>query len=91
MLQTQPDSPSIPASHQGIKQRKKQAKREAKIMLALEQAKKDVEQAEKKLATAQGNLEHRQARLHKFEAQLSALREVNNGALPESKQNEASS
>ena len=55
-----------------MKQRKKQAKREAKTMLALEQAKTKVQQAEQQVTKAQGKLEARQARLHQLEAKTPA-------------------
>ena len=56
------------------KQRKKQAKREARAMLAVEQAKANVEKAQRKLARAQERLESRNARLHTLENKLSELR-----------------
>jgi len=56
------------------KQRKKQAKLEAKAMLAVEQAKASVEKAQRKLAKAQQRLESRITRLHARENQLSELR-----------------
>ncbi len=52
--------------------RKKQAKREAKLMLGLEDAKKDVRRAEQKFAKAQSNLEASRVRLHELEGQLAA-------------------
>ena len=55
------------------KQRKKQAKREAKAMLAVEEGKAAVQTAEKKLAKAQARLEARTARLHTLEAHLAEL------------------
>lgn len=54
-----------------MKQRKKQAKREAKTMLAVEQAKTKVQQAEQQVTKAQGKLEARLARLHQLEAKPS--------------------
>ena len=56
------------------KQRKKQAKREARAMLAVEQAKASVEKAQRKLAKAQQRLESRNARLHTLENNLSEMR-----------------
>ncbi len=55
------------------KQRKKQAKREAKAMLAVEEGKEAVQKAETKLAKAQARLEARTARLHTLEAHLAEL------------------
>ena len=74
MVQTTPDTVSTPSTEQPIKQRKKQAKREAKIMLAIEQVKTKVQKAEQKVARDQGKLEARQTRLHQLEEQLSAVR-----------------
>jgi len=56
------------------KQRKKQARREAKAMLAVEQARASVEKAQGKLAKVQQRLEARLARLHTLENKLSELR-----------------
>src|SRR2546421_5305604 len=54
MVQTTPDTVSTPSTDQPITQRKKQAKREAKTMLAIERAKTKVQKAEQKVAKAQG-------------------------------------
>ena len=72
MVQTADENVSAPPPEQLIKQRKKQAKREAKIMLTIERAKAKVQKAEQKLAKAQGKLEARQARLHQLEEPVSA-------------------
>ena len=56
------------------KERKKQAKREARAMLAVGKAKASVEKAQRKLAKAQERLESRNARLHTLENNLSELR-----------------
>src|SRR5260370_21977760 len=56
------------------KNRKQQAKREAKMMLEIEQAKVSIEKAEKKLAKTQSNLEARNAHLRTLEADLSEFR-----------------
>jgi hypothetical protein len=53
------------------KMRKKQAKREAIMMLEIEQTKVSIEKAEKKLAKAQVRLEARNAHLRTLEADLS--------------------
>ncbi len=69
------NDPSSPVSTDEIqKQRKKQAKREAKAMLAVEEGKAAVQKAEKKLAKAQARLDARTARLHTFEEHLAELR-----------------
>ncbi len=56
------------------KQRKEQAKQEAKLMLKLEQAKGDVEKAEQKLTKAHKSLEEAQTQQHTLEDKLSTLR-----------------
>ena len=56
------------------KQRKKQAKQEAKTMLKLEQAKKNEQKAEKKITKMQERLETFRMRIHKFEAKLNEIR-----------------
>jgi len=56
------------------KNRKQQAKREAKMMLEIEQTKVSIEKAEKKLAKAQARLGARNAHLRTLEADLSEFR-----------------
>jgi hypothetical protein len=56
------------------KERKKQAKREARALLAVERAKASVEKAQRKLAKAQERLESRNTHLHTLENNLSELR-----------------
>lgn len=56
------------------KQRKKQAKQEAKTMLKLEQAKKNEQKAEKKITKMQEKLETIRMQIHKFEIKLSEIR-----------------
>jgi len=56
------------------KQRKKQAKQEAKLMLKVEQARKDVQKAQKKLTKAQANLEASNAQVQMLENKLTQLR-----------------
>lgn len=56
------------------KQRKKQARQEAKLMLRVEQARKDVQKAEKKLTKAQANLEASNAQVQTLENKLTQLR-----------------
>src|SRR5581483_1453624 len=64
----QTEAPSS-ASDNTKKLRKKQAKREAKMMLKVEQARKDVQKAEQKAAKAQTDLESTKTHLSKLEAQ----------------------
>jgi septal ring factor EnvC (AmiA/AmiB activator) len=56
------------------KKRKKQAKREAKVMLEIEETKASIQQVEKKLAKAQVKLGVRNAHLRTLETDLSELR-----------------
>ncbi len=58
----------------GKKQRKEQAKREAKAMLKLEQAQQAVHKAEQKLAKTQAQLEARRTHLRDLEADLNNMR-----------------
>jgi chromosome segregation ATPase len=71
----------ITSSPDQVKGRKKQAKREARLMLKLEQAKKALGKAEQKVAKAQSNLEARTERLHKIENRLAELRAEQNGSV----------
>ena len=65
---------TTPSSPDGTKkQRKKQAKREAKTMLKLEQSRKDVEKAEQKVARAQAQLEASRTRLRNLEAEIEKI------------------
>lgn len=56
-----------------LKKRKKSAKKEAKVMLRIEQAKKDVQKAEQKIQKAQDNLKTRTDHLHDLEESLHHL------------------
>jgi hypothetical protein len=56
------------------KQRKKQARQEAKAMLRLERAKKNEQKAAKKANKAQAQLEAYRMRIHKIEARLAEIR-----------------
>lgn len=56
------------------KQRKKQARQEAKTMLKLERAQKNEQKAEKKITKMQEELETYRMQVHKFEAKLSEIR-----------------
>jgi chromosome segregation ATPase len=58
----------------GKKQRKKLAKQEARLMLKVEQARKDVQKAQGKVAKAQSQLDDSQKRLQDIEGKLAALR-----------------
>jgi chromosome segregation ATPase len=56
------------------KQHKKQAKREARLMLEIECARKDMERAEQKVAKAQAKLHAYAAQLEQLQEELAALR-----------------
>src|SRR5260370_36239755 len=56
------------------KQQKKQAKREAKMMLAVEKAKAALQKSEQKIAKARARLETRTAHLSTLESKLAELR-----------------
>ena len=62
------------------KKRKKQAKKEAKMMLEIEEAKVSIQKAEKKLAKDQARLEARNTHLHTLESDLTEFRASHEGA-----------
>ena len=68
------NSSSPVATDNEQKMRKKQAKREAKLMLEIEEAKGSVQKAEKKVAKAQTLLEARNAHLRTLEGDLNDMR-----------------
>ena len=72
MATTANDEPSVSAETD-LKRQKKQARREAKLMLAIEAAKKDLKKAQKKQLKIQARLEERSTALHTLEAQLEEL------------------
>jgi predicted nuclease with TOPRIM domain len=65
--------PSAPAG-EALKRRKKQAGREAELMLAIEEAKKDLKKAQKKQSKAQTQMEAHSTSLHTLETRLAELR-----------------
>ena len=73
MATTASDDPSISAE-KVLKRQKKQARREAKLMLEIEAAKKDLNKAQKKQSKAQARLEEQSTTLHTLEARLEELR-----------------
>ena len=66
------EEPSVLAQ-KVLKRQKKQARREAKLMLAIEAAKKDLKKAQKKQLKIQACLEERSTALYTLEAQLEEL------------------
>ncbi len=73
MTKTTIDKPYASAEV-SLKRRKKQARREAKLMLEIEEADKDLKKAQKKQSKAQARLEARSTSLHTLEAKLAELR-----------------
>ena len=73
MAQILEDTQAI-STQQSKKERKKQAKREAKLMLKVEKGQKEVKKAERKVSKAQADLETSKGRLHKSEEKLTGLR-----------------
>ena len=73
MAKTAKDKPSATAD-EALQRQKKQARKEAKLMLAIEEANKDLKKAEQKIAKAQARKEARSAYLFTLEASLAELR-----------------
>ncbi len=73
MAKTASDKPSA-STEEALQRRKKRARREAKLMLEIEEAQKDLEKAQKKQSKAQARLEARSTSLHALEARLAELR-----------------
>ena len=73
MAKTTSDKPSASAE-EALKRQKKQARREAKLMLEIEAANKDLKKAQKKQSKAQARLEERSAYAHMLETRLEELR-----------------
>jgi hypothetical protein len=73
MAKTTSDTPSASAE-EALSRQKKQARREAKLMLEIEEANKDLKKAQKKQSKAQARLEERSAYVHTLETRLEELR-----------------
>ena len=67
------DKPSASAEN-ALQQRKKQARLEAKLMQAIEEANKDLKKAQKKQAKAQALVETQSAQVQTLEAKMAELR-----------------
>ena len=67
------DKPSASAE-EALKHLKKQARREAKLMMEIEEANKDLKKAQKKQSKAQARLEEQSTYVHTLEAKLEELR-----------------
>jgi hypothetical protein len=70
------DKPSAPAE-EALKRHKKQARREAKLMLEIEEAKKQLKNAQKKQSKTQALVEARSTYIQSLEARLTELRAQN--------------
>ena len=73
MAKTASDKPTAPAE-EALKRRKKQARQEAKLMLEIEAAKRDLKKAQKRQSKAQARLEERSTYVQTLEARLAELR-----------------
>jgi hypothetical protein len=73
MAKTTSDKPYASAE-EALKRQKKQARREAKLMLAIEAANKDLKKAQKKQSQAQARTEERSTYVQTLEAKLAELR-----------------
>jgi hypothetical protein len=73
MAKSASDKPTASAE-EALKRRKKQARREAKLMLAIEAAKRALNKAQRKQTKAQARLEERSTSVHTLEARLAELR-----------------
>ena len=74
MAKTATSEPDVSQKDEARRQRKKQAKQEAKTMLKIERAKKDVKKAQKKVTRAQSTFDESQAHLHNLEEKLQQIR-----------------
>jgi hypothetical protein len=74
MAKTATTEPDVSQKDEARRQRKKQAKQEARTMLKIERAKKDVKKAQKKVARAQSNFDESQTHLHDLEEKLQQIR-----------------
>jgi hypothetical protein len=70
---TASDEPSV-STEKVLKRQKKQSRREAKLMLVIKEAKRDLKKAQKQQLKAQVRLEKRSTSLHTLEARLAELR-----------------
>ena len=73
MAQSTDDNVTTSSLQETQKQQKKQAKRESKLRLEVEQAKGDRQKAEQKVANARVNFEVTSARLRTLEEELARL------------------
>lgn len=76
-------SAASPTQSGGKKQGKKLAKREAKLMLKVEQARKDVQKSQGRVARAQSRLDDDREQLRALEERLATLRHPNQQSGPD--------
>ncbi len=95
MTQSSQDGVTTLDAQETKRQRKKQAKREAKTMLKLEQARQDVQIAEQKVARAQVRLEASRTHLRNLEERVAQMHtsqaEAQNEQQPETSMSHTSS
>jgi hypothetical protein len=72
MAKTASDTPLVD-DEEALSRRKKQARREGKLMLEIEEANKDLRKAQKKQSKAQAGLQARRTALQRLEAKLVEL------------------
>lgn len=77
MAQSFTENVSSLSPQQIEKQRRKQIKRQTKMMLKIEQARRDVQRAQMKIAKAQLDHELASTRLRTYEDQLNKMRSEN--------------
>ena len=79
MAQSLPNNSTTASIQETQKQQKKQAKRESKLRLEVEQARGVVQKAEQKIANAHVDFEVASARLRTLEEELARLQENSQG------------
>ena len=79
MAQSLPNNSTTASIQETQKQQKKQAKRESKLRLEVEQARGVVQKAEQKIANARVDFEVASARLRTLEEELARLQENSQG------------
>ena len=79
MAQSLPNNSTTASMQETQKQQKKQAKRESKLRLEVEQARGVVQKAEQKIANARVDFEVASARLRTLEEELARLQENSQG------------
>ena len=73
MTKTPPQDKTSSSQEDSLKKRKKLAKKEARLLLKVEQAKRDIQKAEQRIQEAQNNLKIQNDQLQELENNLSEL------------------